>query len=662
VALAPQSSRQFDVNMTTFREPFGIQEVDVEEDASLGSIDVDVVEVPSTQGHGDLDFSLLRSDLFSSSNVHAEPGTTSAARRSLGRSQHTLEESLRSFTSSGLQSSSASSGSGARPLPGSSQPVFAESLLSFTSAHTFASSRGGGAQRAVTVENLTFVTDAEMETIVRGDDFTTGRTKSTATLPLSATLGTGAFSTVRLAWRNTPGHARENGVTMSGDGTKTECARADLPQVHSHGIGTSRGTPQDKGELVAVKIMHKSILKQMKTLHKNQGDHLTVSTAFDNIEQEIATMKRLRHVNLVRLLDVIDSVNNDRLYMVLEYVSLGEILSHVEGTNRYKRMCDGRRVRGLTEDRHYDEEHAALYFVDVMNGLAYLHWHRICHRDLKPENILLCTSGIAKISDFGAAHTFKDENQLDESLDISFSIRDMLADFDGQVETKHNDRTSLTQCNRGMLKKADGTWCFWSPEMCSHKSEGFSGYSSDLWAAGICLYIFTTGLLPFFSLNPVDLFDGIAKDNIQYQGLGLSCELQDLLEQMLHKDPSSRPVLGDCLKHTFCANARAQRIRMRLGDHDEHIIPSQKNVYTALSATVPSNRGPRRNITTLNSAPSAPSVPSHQDVHRKMTKCKSASSAFATTLKKDRSLNIRRKSETIWNNLKNFRSRINSKE
>ena len=191
---------------------------------------------------------------------------------------------------------------------------------------------------------------------------------------------------MRLAWRNTPGHARENGVTMSGDGTKTECARADLPQVHSHGIGTSRDTPQDKGELVAVKIMHKSILKQMKTLHKNQGDHLTVSTAFDNIEQEIATMKRLRHVNLVRLLDVIDSVNNDRLYMVLEYVSLGvygvalptflsrrpsssshacpprpylgEILSHVEGTNRYKRMCDGRRVRGLAEDGHYDEEHA----------------------------------------------------------------------------------------------------------------------------------------------------------------------------------------------------------------------------------------------------------------------------------------------------------------
>ena len=31
------------------------------------------------------------------------------------------------------------------------------------------------------------------------------------------------------------------------------------------------------------------------------------------------------------------------------------------------------RVKGLTAGGHFDERHAALYFVDIMHGLAYLH-------------------------------------------------------------------------------------------------------------------------------------------------------------------------------------------------------------------------------------------------------------------------------------------------
>lgn len=80
-------------------------------------------------------------------------------------------------------------------------------------------------------------------------------------------------------------------------------------------------------------------------------------------------------------------------------IDLGEILSHVgmfmslyvpvlsydlmrlifvmfittEGTNKYRRMRYKKKVRGLTADGHFDEKHAALYFVDIMHGLAYLH-------------------------------------------------------------------------------------------------------------------------------------------------------------------------------------------------------------------------------------------------------------------------------------------------
>jgi len=388
---------------------------------------------------------------------------------------------------------------------------------------------------------------------------------------------------------------------------------------------------KNKGQLVAVKIIQKSILKQMKTIQKGDKGRVTVLTAFDNIEREIATMKRLKHPNLVGLFEVIDSIESDRMHMVLEYVKLGEILSHVEGTNKYKRMRFRKKVRGLTEDGHFDEKHAALYFVDIMHGLAYLHRNRICHRDLKPENILLCENGIAKISDFGVAHIFEDErareSYMQNALDDE-SLQDLLSDCEGDDDilaselSKTDSTTRLSQresdlalamtknFDRGFLKKTEGTWCFWSPEMCGIDSKGFSGYASDLWAAGICLYIFATGTLPFFSMVPSDLFDMIAKAEVQYEGLGLSDELKDLLGKMLHKEPSTRAGVGECLKHKFCSNARIERID-ELGEKfdssEKHIILSKNDVDTALSVTMPKrHNGPHRKI--ISKRFSAPDV------------------------------------------------------
>jgi len=127
--------------------------------------------------------------------------------------------------------------------------------------------------------------------------------------------------------------------------------------------------------------------------------------------------------------------------------------------------------------------------------------------------------------------------------------------------------------------------------MCSTDPNAFSGYASDLWAAGVCLYIFTTGMVPFFSLVPTELFGLIATANVQYDGLGLSNELKNLLRQMLSKDPLSRLGVGDCLKHGFCADARKERMGelSTKRDLDEHIILSQRDLDMALSVTVPKN-------------------------------------------------------------------------
>mmetsp|Transcript_12372 Transcript_12372/g.30239 ORF Transcript_12372/g.30239 Transcript_12372/m.30239 type:complete len:459 (+) Transcript_12372:351-1727(+) len=300
------------------------------------------------------------------------------------------------------------------------QESFGEvSLQSFSSINSFSSTAASSQNKMLEVGNLVFVSDAEMELLMYGDGNDSAREKEgimnssrdvsafaakkensmssqlSASLPPSATLGTGAFSTVRLAWRKTLEHNTYDDSDMIDPSTSYQNMDEDDPKgEHRHSFvrvkSKASGDTIDpyKGELVAVKIIQKSILKQIKTIQKGPNNRLTVHTAFDNIEREIATMKQLKHPNLVRLFEVIDSIESDRLYMVLEYVSLGEILSHVEGTNRYSRMRYRKKVRGLTAEGHFDEKHAALYFVDIMHGLAFLHRNRICHRDLKPENIL----------------------------------------------------------------------------------------------------------------------------------------------------------------------------------------------------------------------------------------------------------------------------------
>jgi [calcium/calmodulin-dependent protein kinase] kinase len=329
----------------------------------------------------------------------------------------------------------------------------------------------------------------------------------------------------------------------------------------------------EEEQLVAVKIFSKSILKRRRTMERDKATHrVKVKTALQQVEREIALMKKLSHPNLVPLYEVIDSPQSDMLYMVLEYMPLGEILTYQnDGTFRRKEPkagCTKFQVQGI-KDGNFDESHAALYFVDILHGLAYLHKHHICHRDLKPENILLDGRGVAKVGDFGVSHIFEKESDfsvhhnlsLDTESNDDDSSGDSMEQYPPNVLTRSDADDALAMeglSHFGMLTKTEGTWCFWSPEMCLGKK--FSGYAADMWAAGVCLYIFVTGKLPFYSEIPTDLFEIISEAKIDYEGLNLSSEIIDLLKRCLEKDPDKRAGVGDCLKHPFLQLAREQRI------------------------------------------------------------------------------------------------------
>ena len=142
------------------------------------------------------------------------------------------------------------------------------------------------------------------------------------------------------------------------------------------------------------------------------------------------------------------------------------------------------------------------------------------------------------------------------------------------------------------------TWCFWSPEMCAENSLVFSGYACDIWAAGVCLYIFATGKLPFYTDIPMLLFDKIAEANLPFDDVKLSNDITDMLKKVLTKDPSSRAGVGGCLMHPYCKRAREQRVR-ELGEgvemHEE-VIVHKEDLRKALSVSKGERRGSLHNL------------------------------------------------------------------
>jgi protein kinase A len=75
---------------------------------------------------------------------------------------------------------------------------------------------------------------------------------------------------------------------------------------------------------------------------------------------------------------------------VLEYVSGGEMFTHLRKTGRYS------------------EENACFYAAQIVLTFEYLHYLNIVYRDLKPENVLYDSNGYIKLTDFGFAKIIKD--------------------------------------------------------------------------------------------------------------------------------------------------------------------------------------------------------------------------------------------------------------
>lgn len=132
--------------------------------------------------------------------------------------------------------------------------------------------------------------------------------------------------------------------------------------------GRSRAT----NEIVALKEIH---------LDAEEG---TPSTAI----REISLMKELKHVNIVRLYDVIHT--ETKLVLIFEYCE-----------RDLKKYMDAHGDRGAL-----DPVTVRSFMYQLLRGTAFCHENRVLHRDLKPQNLLINRKGELKLGDFGLARAF----------------------------------------------------------------------------------------------------------------------------------------------------------------------------------------------------------------------------------------------------------------
>lgn len=109
----------------------------------------------------------------------------------------------------------------------------------------------------------------------------------------------------------------------------------------------------ETGENVAIKIIPR--FSKKRRLGK-----VTAMSTQDKSKREIAILKKIRHPNVVALLEIIDDPELKKIYMVLEYAEAGEITWRKKGLPHicaYERRRQEREMRGekpTPEEEHYD--------------------------------------------------------------------------------------------------------------------------------------------------------------------------------------------------------------------------------------------------------------------------------------------------------------------
>ncbi|XP_051745266.1 serine/threonine-protein kinase DCLK2 isoform X7 [Ctenopharyngodon idella] len=252
------------------------------------------------------------------------------------------------------------------------------------------------------------------------------------------------------------------------------------------------------------------------------------------IENEVAVLRRVKHPNIIMLIEEVDTPTE--LYLVMELVKGGDLFD------------------AITSSTKYTERDASVMVFDLAAALKYLHRMCIVHRDIKPENLLVCEypngTKSLKLGDFGLATVVE-----------------------------------------GPLYTVCGTPTYVAPEIIA---ESGYGLKVDIWAAGVITYILLCGFPPFRSENNLqeDLFDQILVGRLEFPSPfwdNITDSAKELIGYMLQVNVEARYTAEDVLSHPWVTEDAAMENNMKMevaGKLKKHFNSVQKQSNTSPGVSV----------------------------------------------------------------------------
>ncbi len=214
-----------------------------------------------------------------------------------------------------------------------------------------------------------------------------------------------------------------------------------IEQVGRGAMGSVYKAIDEYGEVVAVKVLHKSLVGELEPVRRFQ--------------MEAQLTSRLSHRNIISV-DDFGVLSDGRPYMIMDFI-------------------EGQSINTLVESGPMAMQDALPIFVQVASALAHAHEKNIIHRDVKLSNIMLINlpyqRNVVKLVDFGIA------KQL--GTDSPFEDQNGLTDG-GQVV---------------------GSPLYMSPEQCMGQA---LDYRTDIYSLGCVMFYVLTGR-PVFTAESVML-------------------------------------------------------------------------------------------------------------------------------------------------------------
>jgi serine/threonine-protein kinase Chk1 len=216
-------------------------------------------------------------------------------------------------------------------------------------------------------------------------------------------------------------------ATVSGEGRTSFVEGWEFMQTLGEGAygEVKLAVCKESGDCVAVKIVTVDGGKEGLT--------------HESLRKEVCILKMLRHTNVVKFFG--QRTQDSTYYLLLEYADGGELFDRIE------------------PDLGMEPGLAHHFFLQLLNGVEYLHSRGVAHRDIKPENILLDGVDTVKISDFGLSTVFRHMGK---------------------------ERKLSRRC---------GTPPYIAPEV--HAGLDYSAEPADIWSCGIVLVAMLAGELPW---------------------------------------------------------------------------------------------------------------------------------------------------------------------